>query len=121
MTEGMKALLLDQATTQIMSAVYSQTQILEQEVYLVEILGKRHEPMMHLKAAIFVQPTENNLAMLTKELKEPKFAEYHIFFSNIYLVSFLLSFVYSSFFFRAHVYFLYYFLKNSTNMSSKLR
>ena len=82
-TEGMKALLLDPATTQIISAVYSQTQILEQEVYLVEILGKRHEPMMHLKAAIFVQPTESNLALLTKELKEPKFAEYHIFFSNI--------------------------------------
>ena len=80
---GMKALILDPATTQVISAVYSQTQILEQEVYLVELLGKRHEPMMHLKAAVFVQPTEVNLTALTRELKEPKFAEYHIFFSNI--------------------------------------
>jgi vacuolar protein sorting-associated protein 45 len=79
----MKALLLDPATTQIVSAVYSQTQILEQEVYLVELLGKRHEPMMHLKAAIFIQPTEANITLLTAELKDPKFSEYHIFFSNI--------------------------------------
>lgn len=79
----MKVLILDQTTSQIVSAIYSQTQILEQEVYLVELLGKRHEPMMHLKAAVFVQPTESNLALLVKELKEPKFAEYHIFFSNI--------------------------------------
>jgi vacuolar protein sorting-associated protein 45 len=79
----MKALILDPMTTQIVSAVYSQTQILEQEVYLVELLGKRHEPMMHLKAAVFIQPTEANLSLLSKELKDPKFAEYHIFFSNI--------------------------------------
>ena len=80
---GMKALLLDSTTTKIISMVYSQTQILEQEVYLVEQLGKRHEPMPHLKAAVFVQPTESNLELLIKEIKEPKFAEYHIFFSNI--------------------------------------
>jgi len=99
----MKAMILDPATAQIVSAVYSQTQILEQEVYLVELLGKRHEKMMHLKAAIFIQPTEANLVLLAKELKDPKFAEYHIFFSNIvpadmltklgkYFLSYLLSF-----------------------------
>lgn len=80
---GMKALILDATTTRIVSMVYSQTQILEQEVYLVEQLGKRHEPMPHLKAAVFVQPTEQNLELLIKEIREPKFAEYHIFFSNI--------------------------------------
>ena len=80
---GMKALLLDFQTTKIVSMVYSQTQILEQEVYLVEQLGKRHEAMSHLKAAVFVQPTEANLDLLIKELRSPMFAEYHIFFSNI--------------------------------------
>lgn len=80
---GMKALLLDFQTTKIVSMVYSQTQILEQEVYLVEQLGKRHEAMSHLKAAVFIQPTEANLDLLIKELRSPMFAEYHIFFSNI--------------------------------------
>jgi vacuolar protein sorting-associated protein 45 len=79
---GMKALLLDPVTTKVVSMVYSQTQILEQEVYLVEQLGKHHEPMTHLKAAIFIQPTEANLSLLLRELKDPKFAEYHIYFSN---------------------------------------
>lgn len=79
----MKALILDPVTTQVISMVYSQTQILEKEVYLVELLGKRHEAMNHLKAAVFLQPTESNIEMLCKELREPQFSEYHIFFSNI--------------------------------------
>ena len=64
----MKVLLLDSQTTKIISMVYSQTQILEQDVYLVEKLGKPHEAMNHLKAAVFVQPTEQNLALLIQEL-----------------------------------------------------
>lgn len=80
---GMKALLLDQTMTQVVSMVYSQTQILEQEVYLVESLGKKHESMTHLKAAVFVQPSEANIDLLVKELQNPQFCEYHIFFSNV--------------------------------------
>ena len=79
----MKALLLDSATTRIVSMVYSQTQILEKEVYLVEQLGKNHEGMNHLKAALYIQPTEANYELLVRELQAPKFKEYHIFFSNI--------------------------------------
>ena len=80
---GMKALILDPVTTQVVSMVYSQTQILEKEVYLVEVLGKRHEAMNHLKAAVYLQPTEANIDMLCREVREPQFSEYHIFFSNI--------------------------------------
>ena len=78
----MKALLLDSVTTKIVSLVYSQTQILEQEVYFVELLGKQAEAMNHMKAVIFVQPTETNIDAIIRELKEPKFSEYHIFFTN---------------------------------------
>mmetsp|Transcript_3148 Transcript_3148/g.4872 ORF Transcript_3148/g.4872 Transcript_3148/m.4872 type:complete len:566 (-) Transcript_3148:157-1854(-) len=80
---GMKALILDPVTTQVVSMVYSQTQILEKEVYLVEVLGNRHEAMNHLKAALYLQPSESNIDMLCRELREPQFSEYHIFFSNI--------------------------------------
>jgi vacuolar protein sorting-associated protein 45 len=80
---GMKALILDPLTTQVISMVYSQTQILEKEVYLVELLGKRHEAMTHLKAAVYLSPTESNIEMLCREIREPQFSEYHIFFSNI--------------------------------------
>lgn len=80
---GMKVLLLDATTTKIVSMVYSQTQILDKEVYLVEHLGKDHLPMNHLKAVVLVQPTEANFDLIVKELKDPKFKEYHIYFSNI--------------------------------------
>ena len=80
----MKALVLDSYTTKIVSMVYSQTQILEQNVYLVELLGAQHEPMLHLKAALFIRPTEANLTILLNELRnQPKFSEYHIYFSNV--------------------------------------
>lgn len=75
--------MLDPNTAKIVSMVYSQTQILEKEVYLVEILGKEHAPMLHMKAVVFMQPTEANYDLLVKELIEPKFKEYHLFFSNV--------------------------------------
>ena len=47
---GMKAMLLDSETTRIVSTVYSQSEILEQEVYLVEKLGSDPgEQLLHLK------------------------------------------------------------------------
>jgi hypothetical protein len=47
---GMKVLLLDGDTTQIVSTTYSQSEILEQEVYLVERLDSDStEPLLHLK------------------------------------------------------------------------
>jgi vacuolar protein sorting-associated protein 45 len=81
--DGMKALLLDGFTTKIVATAYSQTQILEKEVYLVQTIGKEHEPMRHLKAAIFVQPNEANITQLVKEVRNPRFSEYHIFFTNV--------------------------------------
>jgi len=55
-------------------------------VFLVELLAStvlRTEPMTHLTGVIFVRPTPANIAALARELKSPKFKEYHIFFSNV--------------------------------------
>uniref|UniRef100_K3WVQ4 Vacuolar protein sorting-associated protein 45 n=1 Tax=Globisporangium ultimum (strain ATCC 200006 / CBS 805.95 / DAOM BR144) TaxID=431595 RepID=K3WVQ4_GLOUD len=87
--EGMKALLLDADTTTVISMVMSQSQILQREVFLVEPLDAAHEPMPHLKAAVFVRPTAANVELLKKELKTPKYGQYHIFFSNILPVELL--------------------------------
>eukprot|EP00613_Pedinella_sp_CCMP2098_P029096 CAMPEP_0171737524 /NCGR_PEP_ID=MMETSP0991-20121206/32980_1 /TAXON_ID=483369 /ORGANISM="non described non described, Strain CCMP2098" /LENGTH=556 /DNA_ID=CAMNT_0012334549 /DNA_START=17 /DNA_END=1687 /DNA_ORIENTATION=- len=78
-----KVMLLDGYTTQVLANVYSQTQILEKEFYLVEQLGATHATMPHLKAAIFVRPTQTNIDLLVRELADPKFKEYHLFFSNV--------------------------------------
>ena len=47
---GVKVLVLDHDTTQIVSMVYSQSEILEQEVFLVEKLEAHSgEQLFHLK------------------------------------------------------------------------
>jgi len=38
--------------------------------------------MMHLKAIYFVRPTESNLDRIRNEIKNPKYSEYHLFFTN---------------------------------------
>ena len=51
--KGMKVLLLDSETTRIVSTVYSQSEILEQEVYLVEKLdADPGEQLLHLKVGL---------------------------------------------------------------------
>jgi vacuolar protein sorting-associated protein 45 len=87
---GMKVLLLDASTTQIVSAVYSQTEILSNDVYLVSRLDdiKQRQQQAagkssHLRAVCFVRPTETSVGMLVRELKQPRFSEYHFFFSGI--------------------------------------
>ena len=81
--DGMKALILDKETTKFVSMVYTQSQILAKEVYLVETLDADHERMTHLKAACFLRPTQENLKLLEAEFKKPKYCEYHLFFSNV--------------------------------------
>mmetsp|Transcript_20546 Transcript_20546/g.31671 ORF Transcript_20546/g.31671 Transcript_20546/m.31671 type:complete len:603 (+) Transcript_20546:15-1823(+) len=107
---GMKVFLLDASTTQIVSCVYSQTEILKKEVYLVSRLDDTTNPSLnstqqqqngehgdagegslsssphntgHLKAVVYVRPTEINVGLLVRELARPRFAEYHVFFSGI--------------------------------------
>lgn len=80
---GMKCLLLDRETKGIVSMVYSMNDILTKEVFLVETLDSKHESMGHLKAIVLLRPTTENIKSLVTHLREPKFLEYHIFFTNI--------------------------------------
>ena len=41
---------------------------------------ERTEKMPHLKAVYFLRPTAENVRLLQKEFKEPKYGEYHVFF-----------------------------------------
>mmetsp|Transcript_13500 Transcript_13500/g.39861 ORF Transcript_13500/g.39861 Transcript_13500/m.39861 type:complete len:636 (+) Transcript_13500:81-1988(+) len=81
---GMKALVLDHETTGIVSMVYTQSQILQQEVFLIDTLEAPHvDRMPHLKAVYFVRPTFENVRRICDGLRDPRYGEYHIFFSNI--------------------------------------
>nr|CAD7589313.1 unnamed protein product [Timema genevievae] len=82
---GMKVLLMDKHTTSIVSMVYGQSEILQREVYLFERIdsGGQQEPMKHLKCIAFVRPTKDNIALLSRELRYPRYGVYYIYFSNI--------------------------------------
>ncbi|CAD7944648.1 unnamed protein product [Amoebophrya sp. A25] len=80
---GMKVLLLDQETTGIVSMVYSQSQILEKEVFLVEkIENENQEKMGHLSVICLLRPTDKNFMLLSKHLKNPRYRNYSVFFTN---------------------------------------
>lgn len=80
---GMKVLIVDDETKAIISLVYTQTEILNKEVFLVETLGKKHQRMLHMKAVVFVRPTKPSVRALKEHLSDPTYGEYHVFFSNI--------------------------------------
>uniref|UniRef100_A0A6I8NEC7 Vacuolar protein sorting 45 homolog n=1 Tax=Ornithorhynchus anatinus TaxID=9258 RepID=A0A6I8NEC7_ORNAN len=81
---GMKVLLMDKETTSIVSMVYSQSEILQKEVYLFERLDSpNREAMKYLKAICFLRPTQENVDYLSQELRRPKYSVYFIYFSNV--------------------------------------
>ncbi|GLT46523.1 hypothetical protein SLA2020_202690 [Shorea laevis] len=83
---GMKVLILDSQTVSIVSVVYSQSDLLQKEVFLVELvdsISKSKESMSHLKAVYFIRPTSENINHLRHQLSNARFGEYHLFFSNM--------------------------------------
>ncbi|NXN12889.1 VPS45 protein, partial [Indicator maculatus] len=64
--------------------VYTQSEILQKEVYLFERLDSANrEAMKHLKAICFLRPTKENVELLIQELRRPKYSIYFIYFSNV--------------------------------------
>lgn len=81
---GMKVLLMDKETISIVSMAFAQSEILQKEVFLFEILDvTRREQMKHLKCIVFIRPTKENIDNLAYELKFPRYGQYYIYFSNI--------------------------------------
>lgn len=68
----------------MVSLVYSRTQILQQEVFLIGTLDDLPtEKLTHLRAVFFCRPTDRNLALIASELSDrPKFSAYNLYFSN---------------------------------------
>ncbi|KAI5012655.1 hypothetical protein ZWY2020_024921 [Hordeum vulgare] len=83
---GMKVLILDPQTVGMVSVVYSQSDLLRKEVFLVETVddaSSSRASMAHLKAVYFLRPSSDNVQKLRRHLSAPRFAECHLFFSNI--------------------------------------
>lgn len=65
----------------VVSVVYSQSDLLQKEVFLVELvdsISMSKEPMSHLKAVYFLRPTSENILLVRRQLSNPRFGEYHL-------------------------------------------
>ncbi|KAI9465550.1 Sec1-like protein [Lactarius psammicola] len=81
---AMKVLLLDSHTTPIVSLASTQSILLSHQVYLTDrIDNDKRDRMAHMKCICFLQNNEDSLGALEAELKEPKYGEYYLYFSNI--------------------------------------
>ncbi|KAI5305929.1 hypothetical protein KEM56_002848 [Ascosphaera pollenicola] len=80
----MKILLLDSETIHIVSSAMTQSALLNYEVFLIDRLDNpNREKMRHLRCICFVRPSPASIQFIIDELREPKYGEYHLFFSNI--------------------------------------
>lgn len=80
----MKILLLDSDTVPIVSTAITQSALLKHEVFLIDRLDNAaREKMRHLKCLCFIRPSPDSVQLLLDELREPKYGEYNIYFSNI--------------------------------------
>ncbi|KAL2020261.1 hypothetical protein VTK56DRAFT_8585 [Thermocarpiscus australiensis] len=80
----MKILLLDRETLPFISTAVTQSTLLNHEVYLIDRLDNpNREKMRHLRCLCFVRPHPDSIGLLIDELREPKYGEYHLFFSNV--------------------------------------
>ncbi|SCU84179.1 LAME_0C08548g1_1 [Lachancea meyersii CBS 8951] len=78
-----KTLLLDKHTTGTISMCTTQTALLEHEIYLIDTLeNETRDTMRHLKCLVYAKPTDETIELLAKELANPKYGEYQIFFNN---------------------------------------
>ncbi|GAB2211523.1 hypothetical protein Droror1_Dr00024838 [Drosera rotundifolia] len=68
-------------TVSAVSVAYSQPELLQKEVFLVELvdsISMSKEAMSHLKAVYFVRPTSENIQLIRRQLATPRFGEYHL-------------------------------------------
>ncbi|KAH6893606.1 glucose inhibited division protein A-domain-containing protein [Thelonectria olida] len=80
----MKILLLDRETVNIVSTAVTQSSLLNHEVYLIDRLDNAgREKMRHLRCLCLVRPSPETIQLLIDELRDPKYGEYNLYFTNV--------------------------------------
>eukprot|EP00775_Hariotina_reticulata_P002080 gene2080-2399_t len=81
---GYKALLLDKDTMRISSTQFGRTELAEHNVVHVERLDSPDSTEhLELKAVCFLRPTRENVTLLKRELRQPRYQSYHLYFTNL--------------------------------------
>lgn len=68
----------------ILSSATSQSALLNHDVYLTDrIDNAKRERMRHLRCLCFLRPSAESIQFLIDELRDPKYGEYNLYFSNV--------------------------------------
>lgn len=80
-----KTLLVDKFTMPIVSMSYTQTQLLQHDVILTEMIENYRSlsNMKHLNCVVFIRPCRESINSLVNELGAPHYNHYQVFFSNV--------------------------------------
>jgi len=88
--KGVKVLLLDDYTKDIISVVMSQSEIMKHEVFLVGMLkDQKRQKLPNLRCIIFVRPDESNANLIRAELIEARYQAYSLYFTNVLHTDFM--------------------------------
>ncbi|MBE3047818.1 Sec1 family protein [Candidatus Bathyarchaeota archaeon] len=80
----MKILLLDRETVSIVSTATTQSALLNHEVYLIDrIDNASREKMRHLRCLCLVRPSPESIQLLIDELRDPRYGDYYLYFTNV--------------------------------------
>ncbi|ABN65738.2 vacuolar protein sorting associated protein [Scheffersomyces stipitis CBS 6054] len=79
-----KVLLVDKFTTPIISMCYTQSQLLQNDIILIELIENQStlNVMKHLNCIVYIKPTRESIQSLIKELNNPHFSKYQLFLNN---------------------------------------
>lgn len=80
----MKIMLLDRETVPIVSTATTQSALLNHEVYLIDrIDNTNREKMRHLRCLCLLRPSPESIQLLMDELRDPRYGDYYVYFTNI--------------------------------------
>lgn len=84
-----KVLLVDSKTMPIVAMSYTQSQLLQHELILVEMIENigNLSTMKHLNCVVYISPTKESIDLLCTELALPHYNHYQLFFNNTVLKS----------------------------------
>ena len=79
-----RVLLLDKYTTPIISMCYTQSELLANNIILIELLQNYHDlsSMKHLDCIIYIKPCQESVNDLRQELHNPHYGQYKLFLNN---------------------------------------
>lgn len=80
-----RVLLVDKHTTSILSLSYTQSQLLEHDIILIELITNHQnlKQMKNLDCIVYIKPTTDSINHLIKELSQPHYSKYQVYFNNI--------------------------------------